>query len=298
CQEAADEASLCSCCNRPAPITRDCRAGGANASAGSFMDCAGPRGVEAQSVIESTRACGRWPQDLRAALRAVPWRGRAGNQPRTQSIVSTRTGAVGWRPVLEDQQRRYASRDADIQLFACTSTLAAGVALAFSRAGTMQALTHPCLVRSGWTGGTSAVEPAPPRRSGWSLPWRCNVAIRLNKITVSDPGRLGDVSQSLRSSNSTACNSLIPKRRDVRVVEGARLESEAGQRHRATPTHPDAQSIRRLPAPRCSQCDAVNGGVRWGVQPRLTQFLHIPQFHLRRYIVEFAANRSRRRAEA
>src|SRR5215813_11715405 len=151
CQEAADEPLLCSYCNRLAPITRDCRAGGANASPGSLMDCAGPRCVEAESPSKPTRALRRRPQDLRAALRAVPWRGRAGNQPRTQSVVSTRTGAVGWRPVLEDHQRRYASRDADIQLFACTSTLAAGVALTFTRGDTMKALTRPWLVRSGWT---------------------------------------------------------------------------------------------------------------------------------------------------
>ncbi|HXW06859.1 MAG TPA: site-specific integrase [Vicinamibacterales bacterium] len=42
---------------------------------------------------------------------------------------------------------------------------------------------------------------------------------------------------------------LIPlERRDVRVVEGARLENESGNAHRATPKHLFAQSIPRLPA--------------------------------------------------
>jgi hypothetical protein len=46
---------------------------------------------------------------------------------------------------------------------------------------------------------------------------------------------------------------LIPlARRDVRVVEGARLESEIGHAHRATPKHLVAQSIQRFAALRCS----------------------------------------------
>ena len=40
---------------------------------------------------------------------------------------------------------------------------------------------------------------------------------------------------------------LIPlERRDVRVVEGARLESEARDRHLATPKHANAHAIRGL----------------------------------------------------
>ena len=81
----------------------------------------------------------------------------------------------------------------------------------------MNALTHPCLVRSGWTGGTSAVEPATPPRSGRSLPWWCNVAIRLNKITVSDPEirRRITISEII---NFDRLQTVDSKRRDVRAV--------------------------------------------------------------------------------
>jgi hypothetical protein len=45
---------------------------------------------------------------------------------------------------------------------------------------------------------------------------------------------------------------LIPlKRRDVRVVEGARLESGCGGAHQATPNHLVAQSTQRLTAFKC-----------------------------------------------
>ena len=44
---------------------------------------------------------------------------------------------------------------------------------------------------------------------------------------------------------------LILKRRDVRVVEGARLENDSGELHRATPKHLFTQSIQRLPAAEC-----------------------------------------------
>ena len=45
---------------------------------------------------------------------------------------------------------------------------------------------------------------------------------------------------------------LIPlNRRDVRVVEGARLENDSGELHRATSKHLFTQSIQRLPATRC-----------------------------------------------
>jgi integrase len=46
---------------------------------------------------------------------------------------------------------------------------------------------------------------------------------------------------------------LIPlARRDVRVVEGARLENDSGDSYRATPKHFFAQSIQRLAAVKCS----------------------------------------------
>jgi hypothetical protein len=41
------------------------------------------------------------------------------------------------------------------------------------------------------------------------------------------------------------------ERRDVRVVEGARLESDSGDSYRATPKHFFTQSIQRLPAAEC-----------------------------------------------
>jgi integrase len=45
---------------------------------------------------------------------------------------------------------------------------------------------------------------------------------------------------------------LIPlERRDVRVVEGARLENDSGDAHRVIPKHFFAQSIQRLPATEC-----------------------------------------------
>jgi hypothetical protein len=44
----------------------------------------------------------------------------------------------------------------------------------------------------------------------------------------------------------TARKSLILKRRDVRVVEGARLESEARERHSATSMRLNAHAIRDL----------------------------------------------------
>jgi hypothetical protein len=44
---------------------------------------------------------------------------------------------------------------------------------------------------------------------------------------------------------------LISKRRNLRVVEGARLESETGDAHRVILKHLFAQSIQRLPATEC-----------------------------------------------
>ena len=45
---------------------------------------------------------------------------------------------------------------------------------------------------------------------------------------------------------------LIPfERRDVRVVEGARLENDSGELHRVIQKHLFTQSIQRLPAAEC-----------------------------------------------
>ena len=74
---------------------------------------------------------------------------------------------------------------------------------------------------------------------------------------------------------------LIPlERRDVRVVEGARLESDFGDAHRATPKHFFAQSIQPLAAQDVSRCDAVSAGVHRRFVAHLTQFLHTSCFHL------------------
>jgi hypothetical protein len=45
---------------------------------------------------------------------------------------------------------------------------------------------------------------------------------------------------------STARKSLILKRRDVRVVEGARLESEAGEQHQSSSNYANAHPISDL----------------------------------------------------
>ena len=44
----------------------------------------------------------------------------------------------------------------------------------------------------------------------------------------------------------TVCNLLILKRRDAGAVDQARLESEAVERHRATPKHVNADVISEL----------------------------------------------------
>ena len=59
---------------------------------------------------------------------------------------------------------------------------------------------------------------------------------------------------SLRLSGSPPSGKLlIPlERRDVRVVEGARLESDSGDAHRATPKHLFPQLSQRFTSRRCS----------------------------------------------
>jgi hypothetical protein len=47
-------------------------------------------------------------------------------------------------------------------------------------------------------------------------------------------------------------------RRDVRVVEGARLESEVLERHRATPRHVNAYAISELAPKTIPRCASVN----------------------------------------
>ena len=79
---------------------------------------------------------------------------------------------------------------------------------------------------------------------------------------------------------------LIPlERRDVRVVEGARLESESGDAHLATPKQLFAQSIKNFPPPNASRCEPVNVAVCQRFRGDLTQFLHSSQRHLGAYAV-------------
>ena len=79
-----------------------------------------------------------------------------------------------------------------------------------------------------------------------------SVVVRFNvlnpNVIASALGRSSDVCDNL---TPTARKYLILKRRDVRVVEGARLESDSGDAQRDTPKHPFAQSIQRHPATRC-----------------------------------------------
>jgi len=72
------------------------------------------------------------------------------------------------------------------------------------------------------------------------------------EISVSDRGTLEDLSQSSLSSSRSHRKLLILKRRDVRVVEGARLESDFGEAHQVTPKHLVAQGIQRVMPSRCS----------------------------------------------
>jgi len=56
-------------------------------------------------------------------------------------------------------------------------------------------------------------------------------------IRVSDRGRLKDVSQSPQSPFERRCKLLILKRRDVGVVDRARLESKSGDAHQVIQKH-------------------------------------------------------------
>jgi hypothetical protein len=63
---------------------------------------------------------------------------------------------------------------------------------------------------------------------------------------VSDRDTLEDLSQSAGSESTRNRKSLILKRRDAGAVDQARLESEAGQLHRGTPTWLNAHEISDL----------------------------------------------------
>ena len=73
---------------------------------------------------------------------------------------------------------------------------------------------------------------------------------------------------------------LIPlARRDVRVVEGARLESDCGQAHRAIPKHLLAHRFNDFPPQHASPREPVNVGVCRRFRGGLTQFLHSSRLH-------------------
>ncbi len=65
------------------------------------------------------------------------------------------------------------------------------------------------------------------------------------------PGTLGFEGGFCDNQIRTARKSLILKRRDVGVVDRARLENDSGDAHRVIPKHFFAQSIQRLPATEC-----------------------------------------------
>jgi hypothetical protein len=66
------------------------------------------------------------------------------------------------------------------------------------------------------------------------------------EMTVSNRRRPGGQTQFAVRSLDRNRKLLILKRRDVRVVEGARLESEAGERHQAAPKRVNAHPISDL----------------------------------------------------
>ena len=73
---------------------------------------------------------------------------------------------------------------------------------------------------------------------------------------------------------------LIPKRRDVRVVEGARLESDCGEAHRTTPEHLVAQSMQRVGTLTCRSMSLRISRHCSRSRTDVTQFLHNFRFDL------------------
>jgi len=68
-----------------------------------------------------------------------------------------------------------------------------------------------------------------------------NGSAAILEMPVSDRGTFEGLTQ-FGLLGSAAMQVVDSKRRDGRVVEGARLESEAGEGHQATPKHLIAQS--------------------------------------------------------
>ena len=85
----------------------------------------------------------------------------------------------------------------------------------------------------------------------------------------------GGLTQNRFELERHACTLLILKRRDVRVVEGARLESNSGDARWATPKHFFAQlkSALRVPS-MLDDVPPVNVGISRRFRACLTQFLH------------------------
>ena len=81
-----------------------------------------------------------------------------------------------------------------------------------------------------------------------------------------------------------ARNSLILKRRDVRVVEGARLENTSGDAQRVISNDLLWQSLEQLPSTGCSSVCRGKWQHFSSVQADLTQFLHNSQRHLPAYL--------------
>ena len=108
----------------------------------------------------------------------------------------------------------------------------------------------------------SGVRPAPgnndlrkSRGRGRRYTGRVRTAVA-EDVPVSDRRPLGGVSQFLSQfgfgAEPLARKPLILQmRRDVRVVEGARLENDSGELHRVIQKHLFTQSIQRLPAAEC-----------------------------------------------
>ena len=151
---------------------------------------------------------------------------------------------------------------------------AAGPALFRSRSRSGGIRSSPGCART----PESASEETPARRRAYSSA----------RTPVSDRRPVGGVSQFLSQfrfrADPLARKQLILKtRRDVRVVEGARLESNSGEAHRTTLERLVAQSLQRVSAVtsrsvclRNSECSSAPSAPRYTVltQSRSRLLLH------------------------
>ena len=58
------------------------------------------------------------------------------------------------------------------------------------------------------------------------------------------------------------------------MVDQARLESEAVERHRATPRHPNAYAVSEFALETIPRCASVNLDIRRGFEPDVSQSYH------------------------